>query len=113
MRYKFYPVNAILSGLYLPIPLVRYHVYRRECLQEYEQQMSPEAVFVKDLDRFDMIYQAFEYEQEEARPGELQDFYQSTNGQSLPGEASCRTSSSLLTVSLFLARRAAGLLPVY
>ena len=33
------------------------------CLQEYEHGTSPEAVVVKDLDKFDMIFQAFEYEQ--------------------------------------------------
>ena len=50
--------------------------------QEYEHQSSKEARFVKDLDRFDMIFQAHEYEQAENRTGEtlLQDFYDSTNG---------------------------------
>ena len=31
-------------------------------LQDYEDGKSPEAVVVKDLDKFDMIFQAFEYE---------------------------------------------------
>lgn len=30
--------------------------------QEYEEGESAEAILVKDLDRFDMIFQAFEYE---------------------------------------------------
>ena len=30
--------------------------------QEYEKGESAEAILVKDLDRFDMIFQAFEYE---------------------------------------------------
>ena len=30
--------------------------------QDYEDGKSPEAVVVKDLDKFDMIFQAFEYE---------------------------------------------------
>ena len=30
--------------------------------QEYEKGASPEAVVVKDLDKFDMMFQAFEYE---------------------------------------------------
>ena len=33
------------------------------CTQEYEAGSTPEAVIVKDLDKFDMIFQAFEYEQ--------------------------------------------------
>ena len=49
-------------------------------MQEYEDQSSEEARFVKDLDRFDMICQASEYEQAESRPGEMQDFYDSTKG---------------------------------
>ena len=32
-------------------------------IQEYEEGTSPDAVVVKDLDKFDMIFQAFEYEQ--------------------------------------------------
>ncbi len=31
-------------------------------LQEYEDGKSPEAIVVKDLDKFDMIFQAYEYE---------------------------------------------------
>ena len=49
-------------------------------LQEYETQSSEEAKFVKDVDRFDMILQAYEYEQSDNRPGQLQDFYDSTKG---------------------------------
>lgn len=30
--------------------------------QEYEDASSPEALFVKDLDKFEMIVQALEYE---------------------------------------------------
>lgn len=33
--------------------------------EEYEQGMSPEAIAVKDLDKFEMILQADEYEQGE------------------------------------------------
>ena len=29
---------------------------------EYEEATSPEALFVKDLDKYEMIVQAFEYE---------------------------------------------------
>ncbi|XP_013414709.1 HD domain-containing protein 2 [Lingula anatina] len=47
---------------------------------EYEQQTSKEAAYVKDIDRFEMILQAYEYEREQSRPGELQDFFDSTKG---------------------------------
>jgi putative hydrolase of HD superfamily len=49
-------------------------------MQEYEEQVTPEAKLVKDLDRFDMICQAYEYERELNRPGQLEDFYNSTKG---------------------------------
>lgn len=49
-------------------------------IQEYEYQDTDEAKFVKDLDRFDMVMQAFEYEQKEQRPGFLQEFFDSTEG---------------------------------
>ncbi len=35
---------------------------------------------MKDLDRFDMILQAYQYEQAEHKPGFLQDFFDSTKG---------------------------------
>jgi len=35
---------------------------------------------VKELDRFDMILQAFEYEKAGNRPNSLQEFFDSTNG---------------------------------
>ncbi len=47
--------------------------------QEYEKGESPEALVVKDLDKFDMISQAFEYEQSEEKPKSLQEFFDSTN----------------------------------
>ncbi|XP_049528592.1 5'-deoxynucleotidase HDDC2 isoform X2 [Dermacentor silvarum] len=52
--------------------------YRRE--SEYEAQNSPESKVVKDLDMFDMILQAHEYEVEMQDPGKLQEFFDSTNG---------------------------------
>uniref|UniRef100_F6VTF9 5'-deoxynucleotidase HDDC2 n=1 Tax=Ornithorhynchus anatinus TaxID=9258 RepID=F6VTF9_ORNAN len=48
--------------------------------EEYENQASAEARFVKELDQCEMILQAFEYEELENRPGRLQDFYDSTAG---------------------------------
>eukprot|EP00794_Sanderia_malayensis_P012264 gene12265-13529_t len=47
---------------------------------EYENQATDEARAVKDLDRFEMILQAFEYEKAESRFGDLQDFFNSTKG---------------------------------
>lgn len=48
--------------------------------QEYENQSSPEANFAKDLDRYDMILQAFEYEKRENTPKKLQEFFTATEG---------------------------------
>ncbi|XP_067010959.2 5'-deoxynucleotidase HDDC2 [Anabrus simplex] len=48
--------------------------------KEYEKQETPEAKFVKELDRFDMVLQAFEYEKEEGRVHELEEFFESTRG---------------------------------
>lgn len=48
--------------------------------EEYEEEKSKEALFVKDLDKFEMILQAFEYEKAEARFGTLQEFFDSTQG---------------------------------
>lgn len=53
--------------------------------QEYENETTPEAKYVKDLDKFDMILQAFEYEQAENTPMKLQEFFDSTNGKSYKG----------------------------
>ncbi|KAK3766360.1 hypothetical protein RRG08_044545 [Elysia crispata] len=43
--------------------------------KEYEYQSSPEAKFVKDLDKFEMIFQALEYEKAENRGGDLEEFF--------------------------------------
>ncbi|XP_071441533.1 5'-deoxynucleotidase HDDC2 [Hetaerina americana] len=51
-----------------------------ELFKEYEDQSSAEAKFVKDLDRFDMILQAFEYEKENKKPHSLQEFFDSVDG---------------------------------
>ncbi|KJE97603.1 hypothetical protein, variant [Capsaspora owczarzaki ATCC 30864] len=48
--------------------------------EEYEAASTVEARVVKDLDKFDMILQAWEYEQSDARPLELQPFFDSTKG---------------------------------
>lgn len=51
-----------------------------DSLQEYENQSSPEAKFAKDLDRYDMILQAFEYEKREKAPKKLEEFFKSCYG---------------------------------
>ncbi|MBN3276679.1 HDDC2 protein, partial [Polyodon spathula] len=51
-----------------------------ELWEEYECQSSPEAKLVKELDQFEMILQAYEYEDLEKTPGRLQEFFDSTKG---------------------------------
>ncbi|KAJ8270743.1 hypothetical protein GJAV_G00118730 [Gymnothorax javanicus] len=51
-----------------------------ELWNEYEQQSSPEARLVKELDQLEMILQAHEYEELEQTPGRLQEFFDSTQG---------------------------------
>ena len=46
--------------------------------QEYEEQSTAESQLVKDLDKFDMILQAYEYEVSEKRPGYLDGFFKNT-----------------------------------
>ncbi|KAF3924414.1 hypothetical protein AA313_de0207105 [Arthrobotrys entomopaga] len=45
-----------------------------ELFEEYEAQETKEAVFVKDIDVYDMILQAFEYEKEYKGKKSLQRF---------------------------------------
>ncbi|KAI8880810.1 HD domain-containing protein 2 [Backusella circina FSU 941] len=45
---------------------------------EYEEAKTPEALFVKDLDKFEMIVQALEYEKSDKK--KLQGFFDSTMG---------------------------------
>lgn len=49
-----------------------------ELWMEYETNSSPEAKFVKDLDKVEMILQALEYENEQGK--DLEEFFQSTVG---------------------------------
>ncbi|XP_076238816.1 5'-deoxynucleotidase HDDC2 [Calliopsis andreniformis] len=48
--------------------------------REYEKQETPEARYVKDLDRLDLLMQAYEYEKRDNVPGELEEFFVATNG---------------------------------
>ncbi|KAL0076636.1 HD domain-containing protein [Phycomyces blakesleeanus] len=45
---------------------------------EYEEAITPEALLVKDLDKFEMIVQALEYEKSDGK--NLQSFFDSTQG---------------------------------
>ncbi|KAK1133328.1 hypothetical protein K0M31_011143 [Melipona bicolor] len=51
-----------------------------EMFREYEKQESPEAKYVKDLDRLDLIMQAYEYEKRDNIPGKLEEFFSATDG---------------------------------
>lgn len=46
--------------------------------KEYEAQSTEESKIVKDLDRLDMILQAYEYEKNLNQPGRLEEFFEST-----------------------------------
>ncbi|KAI4466899.1 hypothetical protein MML48_2g00018929 [Holotrichia oblita] len=47
---------------------------------EYREQKTPEAKFVKDLDKFDMIFTAALYEKRCGSPKRLQEFFDCTEG---------------------------------
>lgn len=47
---------------------------------EYESMETPEAQWVKDCDRYDMVQQAFEYEKRDETPMKHQEFFDSTKG---------------------------------
>lgn len=49
-----------------------------ELWQEYEDHATPEAILVKDFDKFEMILQADEYEKSQDK--QLDDFFNSTRG---------------------------------
>lgn len=48
--------------------------------QEYEENESPESKFVKDLDRLDLVMQAFEYEKRDNCLQKHQEFFDSHDG---------------------------------
>ena len=48
--------------------------------EEYARRESAEAKAVKDLDRFEMILQAYEYEKAERRCGDLEKFFSGVQG---------------------------------
>ncbi|KAJ8681545.1 hypothetical protein QAD02_017337 [Eretmocerus hayati] len=48
--------------------------------REYEEQKSPEAQYIKDLDIIDLLMQAYEYEKRDKNPGHYQEFFTSQEG---------------------------------
>lgn len=54
--------------------------YMYQLYKEYEAKETPEAQFVKDLDRFDMLFSATFYEERDNTPGKLQEYFTSTEG---------------------------------
>lgn len=49
-------------------------------LQEYEEGKTAESKFVKDLDRLDLVMQAFEYEKRDNCPNSHQEFFDAIDG---------------------------------
>lgn len=56
----------------------------KELWLEYEGIRSPEAVYVKDIDKFEMIQQAWDYEQEYGQKYDLSEFYRSRSNIKTP-----------------------------
>uniref|UniRef100_A0A1B6CYP5 5'-deoxynucleotidase HDDC2 n=2 Tax=Clastoptera arizonana TaxID=38151 RepID=A0A1B6CYP5_9HEMI len=52
--------------------------YMYQLYKEYEKQETVESKLVKELDMFDMILQAYEYEKQVGTPLKLQEFFDST-----------------------------------
>lgn len=46
--------------------------------QEYEENVSLEAMFVHDIDKFEMLLQAYEYETVLDQKGKLEEFFSTT-----------------------------------
>ncbi|XP_031623139.1 HD domain-containing protein 2 [Contarinia nasturtii] len=51
-----------------------------ELFEEYEENQTPESKFVKDLDRLDLVMQAFEYEKRDNCIKTHQEFFDSNDG---------------------------------
>ncbi|ERL92693.1 5'-deoxynucleotidase HDDC2 [Dendroctonus ponderosae] len=48
--------------------------------KEYESKATPEAKFVKDLDRFDLLFTAANYEKRDNHPQKCQEYFDALNG---------------------------------
>lgn len=68
-------MKKITSHLGEEVGTLIYSLYK-----EYEAKETPEAKFVKDLDRFDMVFTATHYEKRDNAHGKLQEFFTSTQG---------------------------------
>ncbi|CAG9764977.1 unnamed protein product [Ceutorhynchus assimilis] len=55
--------------------LLIYNLYK-----EYEAKETPEAKFVKDLDRFDLLFTAVNYEKRDNTPFKLQEYFDALHG---------------------------------
>ncbi|KAL3277119.1 hypothetical protein HHI36_012475 [Cryptolaemus montrouzieri] len=68
-------MKKITSCLGSEVGSLIYNLYK-----EYEAKETDEAKFVKDLDRFDMVFSAAFYEKRDKTPGKLQEYFTSTEG---------------------------------
>jgi 5'-deoxynucleotidase YfbR-like HD superfamily hydrolase len=67
--------TRFVSGIISPVMInFRYELAHGE---------DKSALLTKDLDKFDMVVQAFEYEEKEKRFGGLEDFFRSTSSPDL------------------------------
>lgn len=48
--------------------------------KEYEAKETPEAKFIKDLDRFDLLFTAAEYEKRDNTPLKCQEYFDNLEG---------------------------------
>uniref|UniRef100_A0A7S3XU85 5'-deoxynucleotidase n=1 Tax=Heterosigma akashiwo TaxID=2829 RepID=A0A7S3XU85_HETAK len=70
--------EAALDNILETVPSPEIGNEIRELWLEYESGSTPEAIFVKDLDKFEMILQADEYERGQNK--DLSEFFKSTEG---------------------------------
>lgn len=54
------------------------HIYN--LYKEYEAKETAEAKFIKDLDRFDLLFTAAEYEKRDNTPQKCQEYFDSLEG---------------------------------
>ena len=76
-----FDVSCLWTYCFINSPSSSNLIHNVIVFQEYENQTSLEAKFVKDLDKLEMCYQAFEYEKEEESVGRLQEFFDYTKSE--------------------------------
>ncbi|KXN66598.1 hypothetical protein CONCODRAFT_80447 [Conidiobolus coronatus NRRL 28638] len=69
--------------------------------KEYEDNITPEARLVKDLDKFEMLVQAFEYEKADDKLN-LQDFFDTTQSKVIHPQVQCWLTELLIQRDVFL-----------